>query len=177
MNNTGLGNLDDLFQSAQDDGLTDDTLDLVISNLNGPTMATAVGMPLDQLASSEVTLAMNIMDMSGSMTSHAADLMHAYNDSYLGAMTNSLAADDILVSTILFNDDVFDYVIKNGRSHHIPDPDLLKFVHTAVPIAELAPDMLHPQTGQTLQAIAQQLLNQTEIAPEPSAFSSMLTGQ
>lgn len=106
MNNLGLGNLDDLFQSAQDDGLTDDTLDLVISNLNGPTMATAVGMPLDQLASSEVTLAMNIIDMSGSMTPHAADLMHAYNDSYLGAMTNSLAADDILVSTILFNGDV-----------------------------------------------------------------------
>ena len=106
MNNTGLGNLDDLFQSAQDDGLTDDTLDLVISNLNGPTMATAVGMPLDQLGSSEVTLAMNIIDMSGSMTPHAADLMQAYNDSYLGAMTQSIAADDILVSTILFNDDV-----------------------------------------------------------------------
>ena len=32
--NNGLGNLDDLFQSAQDDGLTDDTMDLVIANLN-----------------------------------------------------------------------------------------------------------------------------------------------
>jgi hypothetical protein len=106
MNNTGLGNLDDLFQSAQDDGLTDDTLDLLVSNLNGPTMATAVGVPLDQLASSEVTLAMNIIDMSGSMTPHAADLMRAYNDSYLAAISHSLAADDILVSAILFNDDV-----------------------------------------------------------------------
>jgi hypothetical protein len=38
MNNNGLGNLDDLFQSAQDDGLTDDTLGLVVANLNGPTM-------------------------------------------------------------------------------------------------------------------------------------------
>jgi len=104
--NNGLGNLDDLFQSAQDDGLTDDTLDLVISNLNGPTMTTAVGIPLDELTSSEVTLAMNIIDMSGSMTHHADDLMRAYNDNYLAAMTNSLAADDILVSTILFNDDV-----------------------------------------------------------------------
>lgn len=103
MNNTGLGNLDDLFQSAQDDGLTDDTLDLVISNLNGPTMTTAVGMPLDQLGSSEVTLAMNIIDMSGSMAPYATDLMQAYNNSYLGAMTQSIAADDILVSTILFN--------------------------------------------------------------------------
>lgn len=106
MNLNGLGNLDDLFQSAQDDGLTDDTLDLVISNLNGPTMVTAVGVPLSQLSSSEVTLAMNIIDMSGSMTPHAADLMSAYNDSYLAAMSHSLAADDILVSTILFNDNV-----------------------------------------------------------------------
>ncbi len=106
MSNTGLGNLDDLFQSAQDDGLTDDTLDLLISNLNGPTMATAVGVPLDQLGSSEVTLAMNIIDMSGSMAPYAADLMQAYNDSYLGAMNNSIAAADILVSAILFNENV-----------------------------------------------------------------------
>ena len=38
MNNNGLGNLDDLFQSAQDDGLTDDTMGLVIANLNGLIM-------------------------------------------------------------------------------------------------------------------------------------------
>lgn len=69
-------------------------------------MATAVGVPLDQLGSSEVTLAMNIIDMSGSMSPYAADLMQAYNDSYLGAMNNSIAAADILVSAILFNENV-----------------------------------------------------------------------
>ena len=106
MSNNGLGNLDDLFQSAQDDGLTDDTLNLVVSNLNGPTMIGAVGVSLDELASNEVTLAMNIIDMSSSMTPHAADLMAAYNDEYLEAMAGSTAVDDILVSTILFNDDV-----------------------------------------------------------------------
>ncbi len=106
MNNNGLGNLDDLFESALADGLTDDTLDLVVANLNGPTMATAVGVPLDQLAGNEVTLAMNIIDMSGSMAPHAADLIRAYNDDYLAAMHHSIAADEILVSTILFNDTV-----------------------------------------------------------------------
>ncbi|MBP6471641.1 MAG: VWA domain-containing protein [Chloroflexi bacterium] len=106
MNNNGLGNLDDLFASALDDGLTDDTLDLVVANLNGPTMVTAVGVPLDQLATNEVTLAMNIIDMSGSMSPHAADLIRAYNDSYLTAMAQSTAVDDILISTILFNDSV-----------------------------------------------------------------------
>ena len=104
MNN--LNNLDDLFQSAQDDGLTDDILDLIISNLNAPTMTGTIGTSLNQLASNEVTLAMNIIDMSGSMYSYADDLMQAYNDSYLKAMASSPSADDILVSTILFDDRV-----------------------------------------------------------------------
>ena len=106
MSNNGLGNLDNLFQSARNDGLTDNTMDLVVANLNGPTMATAVGTPLDKLASNEVTLAMNIIDMSGSMGPHAHDLIQAYNSDYLQAMRDSTAADDILVSTILFNDRV-----------------------------------------------------------------------
>lgn len=102
----GLDNLDNLFQSAQDDGLTNQTMDLVVANLNGPTMLTAVGTPLDQLASNDVTLAMNIIDMSGSMNSYSQNLIQAYNDDYLAAMRGSTAADDILVSTILFNDTV-----------------------------------------------------------------------
>ena len=105
-NPTGLGNIDDLFQSARSDGLTDDTMDLVVSNLNGPTMIAAVGVSLDEIASNEVTLAMNIIDMSGSMSPYAADLIRAYNDDYLAAMAGSTAADDILVSTILFDDQV-----------------------------------------------------------------------
>ena len=106
MTNNGLGNLDDLFQSAQADGLTDDTMDLVVANLNGVVMVTAVNTSLDDLASNEVTLAMNIIDMSGSMEPHAGDLIRAYNTDYLAAMRDSTAADDILVSTVLFNDQV-----------------------------------------------------------------------
>ena len=106
MSKNGLGNLDDLFQSAQQGGLTDDSLNVVIANLNGPTMQTAVGVPLDQLATNDVTLAMNIIDMSGSMTPHAQELIHAYNQEYLAALSRSISADDILVSTILFHDDV-----------------------------------------------------------------------
>ena len=106
MSDNGLGDLDALFQSAQDDGLTGDSLDLVISNLNSPTMTGSVGIPLNQLASNDVTLAMNIIDMSGSMHSYAHDLILAYNDDYLAAMAGSAAADDILVSTILFDTNV-----------------------------------------------------------------------
>lgn len=102
----GLGNLDDLFRSARNDGLTEDTMDLVVSNLNGPTMMDAVGMPLSALATNDVTLAMNIVDMSGSMQPFASELISAYNDDYLAAMALSPSADDILVSTVFFDDDV-----------------------------------------------------------------------
>ncbi|RMG98582.1 MAG: 2-amino-4-hydroxy-6-hydroxymethyldihydropteridine diphosphokinase [Chloroflexi bacterium] len=54
---------------------------------------------------------------------------------------------------ILFNNDVFDF-----DHHHIPDPDLLRFPHVAVPIAELAPQMPHPETREPLAKIAQRLL-------------------
>lgn len=105
-NGHGLGNLDDLFQSARDDGLTEETMDLVVSNLDGPTMMSAVGAPLASLAGNEVTLAMNVIDMSGSMQPFARELIDAYNDDYMAAMAFSSAADDILVSTIFFDDAV-----------------------------------------------------------------------
>lgn len=36
----------------------------------------------------------------------------------------------------------------------IPDPDVLRFAHVAVPLADVAGDWVHPQTGQTLAEIA-----------------------
>jgi 2-amino-4-hydroxy-6-hydroxymethyldihydropteridine diphosphokinase len=54
---------------------------------------------------------------------------------------------------ILFNDDVFEL----DETHHIPDPELLEFPHIAVPIAELAPGMPHPETGERLDSIAARL--------------------
>ncbi len=137
-NRNGLGNLDNLFKSAKDDGLTGDTMDLVVSNLNGPTMAAAVGVPLDQLATNEVTLAMNIIDMSGSMNRHAGDLTQAYNQEYLNAMAGSTAADDIMVSTVLFNRRVelfHGYVPLNDApplDHTVYRPDNLTALYDAV---------------------------------------------
>lgn len=101
-----LPDLDQLLQGAQRDGLSGGALDLVVSNLNGPTMTQAVGVGLDQLGTSEVTLAMNIIDRSSSMDPYAADLMRAYNDDYLRPLAVSPSADDLLVSTILFDDKV-----------------------------------------------------------------------
>lgn len=60
----------------------------------------------------------------------------------------TIDADIILCGQTIFDLDA---------DHHIPDPDLLKFPHVAVPIAELAPDMPHPETGELLGAIAERL--------------------
>ena len=62
----------------------------------------------------------------------------------------------------LYNDEVFDYVPDNGQIHHLPDPDILRFAHVAVPVAELAPNKLHPETGQTLSKIAEHLMSKAE---------------
>lgn len=38
--------------------------------------------------------------------------------------------------------------------HHIPDRDVLRFAHVAIPLADIAGDWIHPETGQSLAAIA-----------------------
>ncbi len=38
--------------------------------------------------------------------------------------------------------------------HPIPDPDIARAPHVAVPLADLAPDWVHPQSGLTLRQIA-----------------------
>ncbi len=54
---------------------------------------------------------------------------------------------------ILFNTDVFDY----DSNHHIPDPDLLKYLHIVIPMAELDPELKHPETGESMEAIRTRL--------------------
>ncbi len=59
---------------------------------------------------------------------------------------------------VLFNDDVFEYDGGDGRSRPVPDPDLSKFPHVAVPVADLLPGFPHPQTGEPLGQLAERLL-------------------
>ncbi|MCP5096276.1 MAG: 2-amino-4-hydroxy-6-hydroxymethyldihydropteridine diphosphokinase [Chloroflexi bacterium] len=73
------------------------------------------------------------------------------------------------VDIVLFNDDVIDYEGEDGRLRHIPDKDLCKFTHVAVPVAELLPDKLHPETGQKLMYIAEKLVerNRSQTGNDP----------
>lgn len=51
----------------------------------------------------------------------------------------------------LWNNDIIEYTEK---PRYIPHPDVTDFAHVAVPLAEIAPEYIHPRTHQTLAEIA-----------------------
>ena len=54
----------------------------------------------------------------------------------------------------LWNDEVLEYGSKPWR---IPEGDIRRYAHVAAPLADLAPDYAHPQTGESLREIAARL--------------------
>ncbi len=67
---------------------------------------------------------------------------------------NKNAPRTIDLDIALWGDAVLDY---GDKPWHIPDPDIVRFAHVALPLADLAPDAIHPETGQMLAAIAANL--------------------
>jgi GTP cyclohydrolase I len=62
----------------------------------------------------------------------------------------------------------------NGR--HIPDPDILRRPHIAVPLADLAPGWIHPEIGLTLRQIAaEQHFTEKELRQVMDAQFSLAT--
>lgn len=49
----------------------------------------------------------------------------------------------------------------------LPDPDILTRPHVALPLADVAPDLMHPTAGQTLAAIAATFASYTTIRARP----------
>jgi 2-amino-4-hydroxy-6-hydroxymethyldihydropteridine diphosphokinase len=64
---------------------------------------------------------------------------------------NKNAPRTIDLDISLWNDEVFDY---GEKPWHIPDPDILRFAHVALPLAEIAPDYIHPIESVPLRSIA-----------------------
>ena len=64
---------------------------------------------------------------------------------------NKNAPRTIDLDISLWNNDIFDY---GEKSWHIPDPDILRFAHVALPLAEIAPDYIHPIEKTSLNVIA-----------------------
>jgi 2-amino-4-hydroxy-6-hydroxymethyldihydropteridine diphosphokinase len=64
---------------------------------------------------------------------------------------NKNAPRTIDLDISLWGGEVFEYGSKSWR---VPDKDILRFAHVAIPLAELAPDYVHPETSETLAEIA-----------------------
>ncbi len=64
---------------------------------------------------------------------------------------NKNAPRTIDLDISLWNDEVFEY---GTKPWHIPDPDILHYAHVAIPLAEIAPDYLHPVEKIRLAEIA-----------------------
>jgi len=71
--------------------------------------------------------------------------------------TNKNERRTIDIDIVLFNNAVMEYKGIDGRLRHLPDPDLLKFPHVTVPLANLIPDTPHPETGELFRDIAARL--------------------
>lgn len=59
---------------------------------------------------------------------------------------------------LLFNDEQYDL----GK-RHIPEPDIYKYAYIAIPLADVAPDYVHPVTGDRLRDVARPFLNCPEV--------------
>ena len=66
------------------------------------------------------------------------------------------------IDIALFNDGVFNYELSDGSTRRVPDKDILRFPHVAVPLADILPDMPHPETGELLASIAINLLAEAD---------------
>jgi 2-amino-4-hydroxy-6-hydroxymethyldihydropteridine diphosphokinase len=64
---------------------------------------------------------------------------------------NKNAPRTIDLDISLWDDAIIDY---GEKPWHIPEGDILRFAHVAIPLAEITPDYVHPETGQTLAVIA-----------------------
>lgn len=64
---------------------------------------------------------------------------------------NINAARTIDIDICLWNEDSLRY---GKRGRQIPDPDIARYAHVAVPLADLAPDYIHPGLGKRLRDIA-----------------------
>lgn len=67
---------------------------------------------------------------------------------------NKNAPRTIDLDISLWDEAVFDF---GEKPWHVPDRDIVRFSHVARPLADLAPDYVHPEDGRTLAQIAASL--------------------
>ena len=73
------------------------------------------------------------------------------------------------IDIMLFNHQILEF----GR-RRIPDPEVLERPFVAIPLAEIAPDYQHPETGQSLHDIAQRFaVSEKEMRLRPNVSQTL----
>lgn len=93
-----------LFQSSQQSGMSHQSVDLMVQNLDGQAGLGCVGAQVDDLNTDDVTLLSVILDQSSSMSGVQQDVIDAFNE-MSRALSDSKAAESILMSTWVFDND------------------------------------------------------------------------
>ncbi|MCY4018869.1 MAG: 2-amino-4-hydroxy-6-hydroxymethyldihydropteridine diphosphokinase [Chloroflexi bacterium] len=65
--------------------------------------------------------------------------------------SNKNAPRTIDIDISLWNNEAFEF---GDRPWTVPDPDIVRFAHVAIPLADIAADYCHPTRGKTLSEIA-----------------------
>jgi hypothetical protein len=94
--------LQSLFSSAQQSGLSQNSVDLMVHNLDAQVALGCVGAGIDDLNTDDVTLLVMVLDMSSSMSPVRDAVIDGFN-AMLQTMSNSWFADSILVSAWTFD--------------------------------------------------------------------------
>jgi dihydroneopterin aldolase/2-amino-4-hydroxy-6-hydroxymethyldihydropteridine diphosphokinase len=84
----------------------------------------------------------------------AADLKEKVLRAIEGDMGRVRTEDRYAPRTIDLDISLFNHEVLEVGQRHIPDPEILALPHVARPLADLAPDYRHPETGQSLLEIA-----------------------
>jgi len=65
--------------------------------------------------------------------------------------------------------------VLSGSDYQIPDPEITRLAHLAIPLAELAPEFRHPSLDETLRQIADRLRPESKLVHSPD-LSEKLSG-
>ena len=69
------------------------------------------------------------------------------------------SADKFAPRPIDIDISLYDKIVMNQDGVVLPDPDIPRFAHVAIPLAEIAPGWIYPISGERLDAIAARLDN------------------
>lgn len=94
--------LQSLFKASQQDGLSHQSIDIMIHNLDAQTGLGCVGAQVDDLNTDDVTLLVVVLDQSSSMSGVQQDVIDSFN-TMNRALADSRDADSILVSAWTFD--------------------------------------------------------------------------